>query len=76
MDAVERWAFGTDVIDRDVFQKRYLQHQDQVFRFFSGRADLLTMDVSQANPWQRLCEFLQLPVPDRAFPHLNRRSRN
>ena len=76
MDAVERWAFGTDVIDKDVFQKRYLRHQDEILEYFSGRADLLTLDLSEADPWQRLCEFLHLPVPDLAFPHLNRRSRN
>ena len=73
MDAVERWAYGTDVIDKEVFQKRYLQHQEQVLDYFSGRPDFLTMDISEGNPWPQLCEFLQLPVPDLAFPHLNRR---
>ena len=73
MDAVERWAYGTDVIDKELFQKRYLQHQQQVLEYFAGRSDFLTMDISEGNPWPQLCEFLKLPVPNRAFPHLNRR---
>jgi len=74
MDAVERWAYGTDVIDKEVFRKRYLQHEEDVLEFFAGRTDFLAMDISQGNPWQPLCEFLQLPVPKLAFPHLNRRT--
>lgn len=73
LDALERWAFGTNVFDKEVFQKRYLQHQEQVLGYFSGRPDFLAMDISEGNPWQQLCEFLQLPVPQVAFPHLNRR---
>jgi len=73
MDAVERWAYGTDVVDTAVFERRYLQHREQAADYFAGRPDLLTIDLSEANPWARLCEFLQLPVPALAFPHLNRR---
>ncbi|MGH8614822.1 MAG: sulfotransferase family protein [Gammaproteobacteria bacterium] len=73
MDAMSRWAYGTDAIDKEVHQERYLQHQEQVLGYFSGRPDFLAIDISQGNPWQKLCEFLQLPVPQVAFPHLNRR---
>ncbi|MGH8614817.1 MAG: sulfotransferase [Gammaproteobacteria bacterium] len=70
---LERWAYGTDVLGEEVFQKRYLQHQEQVLGYFAGRQDFLAIDISEGNPWHKLCEFLQLPVPQVAFPHLNRR---
>jgi len=75
IDAVDRWAYGTEVVDREAFQKRYLQHQERVLEYFSGRSDFLTLDVAEGNAWERLCAFLELPVPDVAFPHLNRRPR-
>lgn len=73
MPAEARWAYGIGAINAETFQKRYLQHQEQVPEYFSGRPDFLAMDISEGNSWQRLCEFLQLPVPNVAFPHLNRR---
>lgn len=73
MHAIDRWAYDTDMVDREIFQQRYIQHQEQVLEYFSGRPDFLTIDISQGNPWQQLCKFLQLPVPDVDFPHLNRR---
>lgn len=73
MYAWDRWAFGTDTIDIEVFQKRYLQHQEQVLDYFSGRSDFLAIDITRGDSWQKLCEFLQLPVPQVPFPHLNHR---
>ncbi|MCI0558499.1 MAG: hypothetical protein MN733_08395 [Nitrososphaera sp.] len=73
MPAEARWVYGRDKIDIEAFQKRYLRHQEEVSEYFSGRPDFLAIDISQGNSWQKLCEFLQLPVPQLAFPHLNRR---
>lgn len=66
MPAVTRCAYGIGAINAETFQKRYLQHQEQVLEYFSGRPDFLAIDISHGNPWQRLCGFLQLPVPRQA----------
>lgn len=73
MHATTRWAYGLDHIDRDVFIKRYMLHQESVSEYFSGRSDILFMDVNEENPWQKLCNFLALPTPNIYFPFLNRR---
>jgi hypothetical protein len=71
--AVERWAYGTDRIDKDVLRARYMQHQEEVLKYFLGRKDFLVIDITRGDPWPQLCEFLDLPVPEVPFPHLNRR---
>ncbi|MDD2661187.1 MAG: hypothetical protein PHY54_16160 [Methylococcales bacterium] len=73
VDAVSRWAYGTDQLDRQLFLNRYRQHHQQVFEYFKGRSDLLVIDISEDNQWSKLCDFLGLPVPNYSFPYLNKR---
>lgn len=73
MDSASRWVYGTDKIDRQLLLKRYLQHHQQVLDYFKGRSDLLIIDLSEDNQWQKICGFLNLPIPNNPFPHLNKR---
>ena len=54
----------------------YKNHQQSVFNYFSGRDDLLTIDISQQGSLKQLLSFLgfnTLNVGE--FPHLNKGSR-
>lgn len=51
--------------------ERYARHNDEVLRSVP-RDQLLVYDVRDG--WGPLCEFLDVPVPDVAFPHLNDRA--
>lgn len=72
-DSIYRWAYGAPIIDRSVFQNRYLQHNREVREYFGKRPDFLEIDVTSGNPWPKLGAFLKMPVPDVSFPHTNRR---
>ena len=50
---------------------RYRRHNADVVRYFSGRECLLTMDITAGDGWETICGFLELPVPDQPFPHIN-----
>jgi hypothetical protein len=51
---------------------RYLQHNEQVTAYFRDREeDLLVMELHESFGWEKLCQFLDKPVPDSAFPHVN-----
>ena len=52
---------------------RYRRHNEDVVRHFSGRDCLLTMDLTAGDGWEALCDFLDVPIPDQPFPHLNAR---
>lgn len=50
----------------------YLAHQQHVMHYFKDRNDLLSIDISVENSYQRLCEFLSIPFSEgKGFPHLN-----
>ncbi len=50
---------------------RYRRHNADVIAYFSRRECLLTMDITAGDGWESLCDFLELPVPDQPFPHVN-----
>jgi hypothetical protein len=53
--------------------KVYQDHNQAVKTYFKDRPeDLLEIDLArEKEPWQKLCHFLNLPVPDEPFPHYN-----
>lgn len=76
IEATTRWAYGSDQIDRQLCLQRYMQHRQEVLEYFTNRSDLLVIDIAEGDQWQKLCDFLNLPVPDSPFPHLNKRMIN
>ena len=64
--------YGTDVFDEDRFARGYEAFVDGVAEYFKDRPhDLLTIDVTAGEGWEKLCPFLERPVPDIPFPKAN-----
>ena len=67
-------VYGAHAFQRERFLYVYRQHESAVRAYFDGREeDLLVFNVCGGEGWDQLCPFLDLPVPDRQFPHANRR---
>lgn len=51
-------------------------HEETVVRYFTMENDFkdqfLLMDITDGDGWEKLCAFLDRPVPDRLFPHKNK----
>jgi 3'(2'), 5'-bisphosphate nucleotidase len=60
--------YGTDVFDAQGFATGYRRFVDGVHGHFK---DLLVLDVSAGEGWEKLCAFLEHPVPDIPFPKAN-----
>ncbi len=60
--------------DERALANGFLNHDRSVREYFGPRIgkDLLVLDVSAADAWDRLCSFLGHKAPPRAFPHYNR----
>jgi hypothetical protein len=72
---MRRWiyGFGSPVGHEDVYVERYERHNREVRDYFRERPDdLLEMDITQGDAWEKLCPFLGVPVPQADFPHRNR----
>jgi len=64
--------YGTDVFDEQRFAAGYQKFVTAVFEYFKGRPkDLLVMNVSAGDGWEKLCPFLGKPIPGVPFPKAN-----
>lgn len=64
--------YGTTVFDADKFSSGYDRFVAGVLDYFSNRpADLLVMDITAGEGWEKLCPFLGCDVPDVPFPKAN-----
>jgi len=48
------------------------ERNDEIIRYFEDRkSQLLVMDVTKGDGWDKLCIFLDKPIPNKPFPHKN-----
>ncbi|MGF1458210.1 MAG: sulfotransferase family protein [Leptolyngbyaceae cyanobacterium] len=67
--------YETVTFDRQKFIDAYHRYHADVRRYFKDRlGDLLEMDITAGDGWEKLCPFLELPIPDQPFPHTNKRT--
>jgi len=68
-------AFGKEGLDdEEAMKETFLKHNREVLEYFQERNDLLIMNFAEGDGWEKLCGFLDKPVPDSAFPHSNKQS--
>ncbi len=64
--------YGCSVFDEQLFKKGYNKFVDSVLDYFQNRPhDLLILDIIAGDGWEKLCPFLDKPIPDIAFPKAN-----
>jgi hypothetical protein len=78
-NAMQAFVYGDDAAAPAGNRERYLSvyeaHNAAVLRHFAGRPnDLLVMDVTKGDGWDKLAPFLDLAAPGRPFPAKNRRT--
>jgi hypothetical protein len=66
--------YNTVVFDRDKFLSAYDNYHNFVYNYFKDRLkDLLVLDLKDQNKWEKLCNFLEKPILNIEYPHLNKR---
>ncbi len=59
-------------IDRKKWENQYNSHYSEIKNYFENREkDLLVFDVVGGDGWEKLCQFLDLPIPNIPFPRKN-----
>jgi hypothetical protein len=65
-------VYGVVPFNRERFSYVYDIHLRNVQAYFSGRPnDLLVIDITAGEGWEKLCPFLGVDIPDLRFPHAN-----
>lgn len=61
--------YGVESYSQTAFQDAYARHISAVQSYFNSRPnDLLVMNIPAGDGWEKLCSFLEKPIPDRPFP--------
>ena len=60
--------------NEELYKGRMRRHNAEVIEYFRDRPDdLLVIDITREATWDPLCRFLGKPIPERPFPHANKR---
>lgn len=53
--------------------KHISERNDEIISYFKNRkSQLLVMDITKGDGWDKLCNFLNKSIPNKPFPHKNR----
>lgn len=65
------YKFATpEMIEKRIIEKK--ERNKEVLRYFKNRKDqFLVLNIIDGDGWEKLCPFLDKPMPDRPFPHKN-----
>lgn len=59
--------------NKDKFIKKYLEHNTNVIKYFDKRPqDLLLLNITMGDGWNKLCNFLKKEIPKENFPYKNK----
>lgn len=75
---MRKWIYGAGAPsgNETLYLERYTGHNRDVLAYFEGRPDdLLVMDLTAGDGWEKLCGFLGFEIPAIPFPHANRAGR-
>jgi len=63
------WSFTNDD-DKKLLMTMYKKHNNEVIEYFKDKpSKLLIFDVFSGDGWEKLCKFINKPIPDLEFPH-------
>lgn len=68
------WIYGvkTAAGNESVYIRRYEEHNREVMEYFADRPDdLLVMEITKGDGWEKLCPFLGAEIPTIQFPKDN-----
>lgn len=74
---MREWIYGVGCPkgNEAIYLDRYNKHNQEVREYFAGREnDLLTLNLEDRLEWNSICDFLNKPIPARAFPQVNKAS--
>jgi hypothetical protein len=72
---MRRWIYGVGCPkgNEETYIRRYEAHNAAALAYFAHRPnDLLVMDLTAGDGWEKLCGFLGRQAPAAPFPHVNR----
>ena len=76
---LHEWIYGKGRLtgNEQLYLERFRNHQIEAQAYFMNRPDdLLIMDFRSGDSWEKLCDFLEVEIPNGSFPHENKAPKN
>lgn len=76
---MRKWAYGagTPTNNEHLYSSAFQRHYREVKQYFANRPDdLLELSLVEGDGWEKLCRFLNRPIPKKPFPRSNKSKRN
>lgn len=71
---VRQKTYGSETFNKRKLIKQYKKHNKSVKKFFKNKKhQFLLMNIIKGDGWEKLCTFLNKPIPKQEFPHKNKR---
>lgn len=64
--------YGTVYTHEPTMKYAFLKHEIDVKNFFRDKKNLLIMDITEGDGWEKLAPFVGRAIPDKPFPWLGR----
>ena len=61
-------AYGTTNCNKFIYCKKFREHNESV----KALGGVLIMDICNGDKWEKLCEWLNVPVPNVVFPNVSK----
>lgn len=73
-NAWKKEMFGTISFNETIFRQVYNNHTDEVLRYYHQHNyhQLLIMDITAGDGWDKLCPFIGVDIPDLPLPYMNK----
>lgn len=70
---VQMWlSFGWEQKDKQKIGEFFDNHHREVREFFADKDNFMEMNILDGDGWDKLCPFLDKPIPDLPFPRVTR----
>lgn len=72
------YRFGQTFFEKELFKKIYLNFYEKIENYKASHPseDILEIDITKGEGYEKLCPFLDVPLPLPEFPHKNNSRRN
>lgn len=72
-DRMHKSIYGVTDFEEKIFRETYIKHNHQVLKYFANRPeDLLVINITKGDGWEKLCPFLNKEIPAQGFPYKNK----
>lgn len=73
---MRKWIYGEEhgspLGSEYIYSERFDRHNKEAVEYFKNRPqDLLVIDITKGDGWEKLCPFLNKDIPDVPFPKSN-----